>query len=468
MKKHLYSHITAIILILFCLSSYVQSQKVQLQFAVDHAQFRSDNNKVYLEVYYSIKRNSLTYKNDKNGFNAHAIIKTTLSQNNKIIAEDSLVINDFVKTMDEVSHTHRFTEISYINIQEGAYLLSSKLIDNNSHKTIIYKDSLNLHLYPSTDLSLSEIEFATIIKSSNENSKFNKNGLYIVPNTDCMYGSGMTELKFYTEAYNLSCEGNSVGTTYQIHYSIIDANGNSIMEVPGQRKIKPGKSTVIYGSLPIDDLTNRIYYFKVKLTDNFTGKSTEIGKTFFILQKGYIAANLLKYKSSDSQTTMDNYELNEYSSMEEQELNELFEELKYIALKDEKKVFYNLNKDGKCNFLMNFWKRRDPTPNTIINERKRNYNELLAYSDAKFKQTLKSGWKSDRGRVLLVYGKPDQIDISEANIDTKAYQIWYYYNLEGGVEFVFVDSRRIGIFELVHSTKKNEMKDSSWKRRYAH
>ncbi|MBN2011282.1 GWxTD domain-containing protein [candidate division KSB1 bacterium] len=471
MKRYICFHYSQFIIVflIICVSySWSHCQKIQPQFAVDHAQFRSSDNRVYLEVYYSVKRNTLTYNKDEHEFHAQAIIKTKILQSNLTIASDSLTLNDAVCIMDEISPTHRFTEISYFNIREGTYLLSSVLIDLNSNTQVTYEDSLTICAYPSDLLSMSEIELASIIKSQDQGSKFNKNGLYIVPNADCLYGNGLSELKFYAEAYNLVCDNEAIGSTYQVHYTISDINGNSVMELPGRRKVKPGTSTVIYGALPVDELMDNIYRLKITLTDEFTGNSTESVKTFFCVHEGTAADNLLKSNVGKGQALMDDLEFSEYENINEQALNELFEQVKYIASEEEIKVFENLNETGKRSFLTSFWKRRDPTPETVINEKQRDYQELLIYADAKFNQTIKSGWRSDRGRVLLVYGKPDQIDISEATVNTRAYQIWYYYDLEGGVEFVFVDYRGIGKFELVHSTMKNEIQDYDWETRYAH
>ena len=51
-------------------------------------------------------------------------------------------------------------------------------------------------------------------------------------------------------------------------------------------------------------------------------------------------------------------------------------------------------------------------------------------------------------------------------MDHKSYQIWLYYNIQGGVEFVFVDIRRIGDLQLVHSTHPNEVQEYEWFGRY--
>ena len=72
------------------------------------------------------------------------------------------------------------------------------------------------------------------------------------------------------------------------------------------------------------------------------------------------------------------------------------------------------------------------------------------------------GWKTDEGRVLILYGIPDAVDRFPSSIDQKAHQIWYYYYIQGGIQFVFIDIRNIGEMKLMHSSAKDEIKDYNW------
>ena len=156
-----------------------------------------------------------------------------------------------------------------------------------------------------------------------------------------------------------------------------------------------------------------------------------------------------------------------YQQMDSVALDKYFSQLKYLVTKGEEKVYQELQFEGKKNFIISFWSERDPNTATPINEREIQYNELLKVANERYSSTFREGWESDRGRILLLYGLPDTKDIVPASIDTKAHEIWYYYNIEGGVEFVFVDKRRNGDFELVHSTKRGEISDPNWRMNHA-
>src|SRR5688572_32984462 len=82
----------------------------------------------------------------------------------------------------------------------------------------------------------------------------------------------------------------------------------------------------------------------------------------------------------------------------------------YIITKDEKRAFMALQTDEEReNFIENFWRRRDPDPDTEENEYREEYYERIAYANEKFASGI-PGWRTDRGRVYIAWGKPDSIE----------------------------------------------------------
>ena len=72
------------------------------------------------------------------------------------------------------------------------------------------------------------------------------------------------------------------------------------------------------------------------------------------------------------------------------------------------------------------------------------------------------GWRTDRGRVYIIYGPPDEVERYPYSENMKPYEIWHYYNLQGGVIFVFGDRTGFGSYELLHSTLVGEIKNEEW------
>ena len=90
--------------------------------------------------------------------------------------------------------------------------------------------------------------------------------------------------------------------------------------------------------------------------------------------------------------------------------NWINKDVKYIITKDEKKAFNELKTDEEReNFIENFWRRRDPNPDTEENEYREEYYERIAYANENFASGI-PGWMTDRGRIYIAWGKPDSVE----------------------------------------------------------
>ncbi len=136
--------------------------------------------------------------------------------------------------------------------------------------------------------------------------------------------------------------------------------------------------------------------------------------------------------------------------------------IKYIAAPDQYNIYEKLALSGKAQFLINFWKDLDPTPNTLENEYLEKIKQRFNYANEKFKWAKVEGWSTDRGRVLIKYGMPDDIEQHYYDPDTLPYEIWKYQQ-DRNYEFIFVDLRSIGRFDLVHSNMEGEAHNENWK-----
>jgi GWxTD domain-containing protein len=145
----------------------------------------------------------------------------------------------------------------------------------------------------------------------------------------------------------------------------------------------------------------------------------------------------------------------------------LNEDVVYIITREEKAVFSNLNTDEERErFIEQFWFRRDPDPRTSINEFKEEHYRRLAYANERF-ESGEPGWKTDRGRIYIIHGQPDQIEphpsggpydrpLWEGGGTTMAFpfEVWRYRNLEGigqDITIEFVDPSYSGEYRLARS-----------------
>src|SRR5271157_3459339 len=142
----------------------------------------------------------------------------------------------------------------------------------------------------------------------------------------------------------------------------------------------------------------------------------------------------------------------------------LEEDVIYIITDEERAAFKQLSNDEeRDNFIEAFWQRRDPTPDTEENEYKEEHYQRIAYANEHFAAGM-PGWKTDRGRIYIMYGKPDEIEshpsggtyerpIEEGGGETSTYPFedWRYRYIEGvgqEVNLEFVDPCMCGEYHM--------------------
>ncbi len=264
-------------------------------------------------------------------------------------------------------------------------------------------------------------------------------------------------LYYYTELYNLQYDTAQPGN-YSVHTTITDLQGNVVKDYPIKNYKKPGSSAVIVGGYNVVTLAPANYYLTMEIKDEQTQKTIRGSKKFSF----YKPTTSLK-DSAFASSRLDLIE-NEYLSYTEKELDKEFAQAEYISTKEDRKIYKNLDLEGKRTFLAKFWKIRDSNPQTEINEFRKQYLELVEYANKNYGAMRKEGWKTDRGRVLLTYGMPSEIERYYMEIDKKPHEIWHYQQLEGGVIFVFADISGFGEFDLLHSTFSRELQQPNWER----
>jgi GWxTD domain-containing protein len=122
------------------------------------------------------------------------------------------------------------------------------------------------------------------------------------------------------------------------------------------------------------------------------------------------------------------------------------EQLQYIATPSEMNTLKQADVSARDSLWVAFWKNYDPTPNTAYNEKEAEYYERIAYAEERFVNGDR-GWRSDRARVFVQYGPPDEIQSFPYELDSVPYEIWLYY--KHNLRFIFVDRYGIGQYVLV-------------------
>jgi GWxTD domain-containing protein len=95
--------------------------------------------------------------------------------------------------------------------------------------------------------------------------------------------------------------------------------------------------------------------------------------------------------------------------------------------------------------FIEYWKKKDPNPNTPRNEKMEQYYAKVEYANKHFSHYVE-GWRTDMGMVFIIFGAPNSVDRHPFEVDSKPYEVWSYYDLNH--QFVFVDESGFGDYRL--------------------
>ena len=150
----------------------------------------------------------------------------------------------------------------------------------------------------------------------------------------------------------------------------------------------------------------------------------------------------------------------------------LDKDVAYIITDEERKAFRKLETDDERErFIEEFWRRRDPDPDTDENEFREEYYERIAYANEHYASGI-PGWKTDRGRIYITWGKPDEVETHPSggsynresyegggSTSTYPFERWFYRYLPGvgsGIEIEFVDPTGSGEYRIARNPDEKD------------
>ncbi|HYL97650.1 MAG TPA: GWxTD domain-containing protein [Blastocatellia bacterium] len=148
------------------------------------------------------------------------------------------------------------------------------------------------------------------------------------------------------------------------------------------------------------------------------------------------------------------------------------EDVAYIITDEERRAFKALKTDEERDqFIEAFWLRRDPDPDTPENEYKDEYYRRIQYANEHFASGI-PGWKTDRGRIYIMFGKPDEIESHPAGgpydrpsyegggtTETYPFEDWWYRYIDGvgsDIEIEFVDPTGSGEYRIAQNPEEKD------------
>lgn len=424
-----------------------------LHFNVDYACFRYDDEQLYVEIYYDIPRNQLQFELEDSVRVARFDIEGAIFKEDSLIHTyqwtGQSVLADSARRNDLL-----FTTTNFL-LPPGHYRYVTTLHEPATGKAGKQTFTLDLSSIDTDSLTVSDIELAYAISLDTSQTAFTKNQYRVIPNASRIYSLQTPVLYFYAEIYNLSEQPDS---NYAVEYTILNSDGSVYRSYPEKVRKKPGTSLVEVGAVNVVTFPRGTYELQLKVHDAGDGAMATARKKFFVYREEAAPPPVAERPAGVSHAL--------YTQLQDaplKQLNEEFDSAAFMASEEERQLFRTLDLEAKRTFMMQFWAKRDFDPQTARNEARQQHVARMHYANQHF-GGVKKGWKSDRGRVLLEYGEPDEIERHPSSGDVRPYEIWRYFDIEGGVLFVFVDRTGLSDLELVHSDARGEIYDPDWER----
>lgn len=408
--------ITIIIPILLAAAAMAQVGVRPAAFNVDFASFASDSaNYNVLEIYYQIYSSNLLHVREDGKYMAKYSVTAIVREGKRQVAADEQEEIVYAETYDEAHNSKSYIiNLFKFYIRPGEYKVEVTLNDLNASSSIPLKTTLEVPDYNQDRPLISQIQFARHISDVDESTVFDKNYWRIIPSCSRRYGDGLTWLKFYYEFYNSSMiSRNKIDFVHEIR----DAK-NKI--VNSQIVTKDNKEFNSYvDSLSLENLKPGPYDLVIYTRDDNDELVSRVGR----LSINWTSLELVKH---DFETAVN--------------------QLMYIAGSDEMEQLKDAPEENRIQEWNKFWKAKDPSPDTDENELKNEYYRRIAYSNKKYNVPNKDGWRTDMGMVHIIHGSPDDIERHPFDIETKPYEIWYYYSPRR--RFLFIDVNGYGEYML--------------------
>ncbi len=463
--------IILIVSFLIC-SSVLFAQSRQDMTYLDAVSFMRNNDSVQIEVYYSIIQKGLKFEQHGSEWEAKIYGVIEILQEGKPVASIQIhKFKQFSGTREALEKQQSDVIIDGAMFKVAAQPNTVALLILAPQEPNGVSDTIRRQVFVpkrnANKFQFNSIELATSLKPTKDNANFfEKVGYMVMPNPSNIYGDNYNKLYYYTEL--TLPNGNYASDKAEVQLRVLDGEGHEMYKA-SQPITLSITSVPVLGSAEIDGLPSDSYVLELTLMHNGVADA-KVQRIFYYdsgIQLEEPAAEETSAAPLDENTL---YLASDFKSMSELELDEHATQSFYGAPSNTPKEYKKLKDvESKRMFLFNFWRTSDkqtPTAKPLSG-----YRVMLArVADAnkQFSFMKVPGWTTDRGRVMIEFGKPDQIEAQPFAIDSKPYTIWQYTSqrlkLSGGFrpEFVFVDRRGGGNYQLVHSNVQGEVYQPNW------
>lgn len=440
---------------------------------LDAVSFYRDSGKIKVEVYYSLLQKEIQLKEiEANRWGANITAKVSILKENKVIASRSInkpfTLSGTKDDIDKSRMQYIIDAVPFlIDNPENALIQFEINLQDSSGKSYTEKLQKRISTPIKSELNptFSGVLLASELTQTDRNdSPFEKSGYYLTVNPSNTFGGDYSTLCLYTEL-SLPAPFLKMQDSIIINTIILDATSRELLRKT--QRLSTSLPTVSYiASLPIDGLPSDSYYLTIT-AEQRGGVIAKVQKVFYVETDIILSEEEggLDAQALDVETI---FQSSEISKMGDVDLTNKIDQANYILPDDVRKsLAKSTDLSEKQRMFFSFWIQRDQ-PKTRPLSAYNDYYARVDIANQKFSYQKTIGWKSDRGRIYIMYGPPDRTIDELFNTQAKPYIQWQYigrgYRLSEGSRafFYFVDKMGGGNFTLVHSNVMGEVSNPNW------
>lgn len=462
--------IRSLLILFLLLVNMAFSYARQMGMEISYAQFMDEKNQGYMEMYFALAGQSIDYAQiHDNLFQGGARITVAIYKDSTtfVTGDKFRILSPELK--DTINIPNVFINQIRLPLNKGHYTLKLDIRDiNDTSEHYHYSQDITMNLggnKPST----SSLVFLDSYSPAKENSNFSKSGYDLIPfvsTGDYYFNQNMKKLSFYIELYNIA---DSIGKDepYLVKYYIENADNHQILNnYAGYAKKNAGKVQPLLATFPIEKLRTGNYNLVIKALDK-KGKEITSASDFFYRDNPIEPIDIDSLETADLTGT--------FAFRIGSNIDTMYRYIRYlqpISNDAEKNYQKKLLDDHKLSemrrYFYAFWVQHSPDDPQGAWEK---YYENVKIANRAYGTTLRKGFLTDRGRVFLVYGKPNMVDSRKMEPGAPAYEIWHYGQINSPYAmrqtnkiFIFAEFQpSTNDYELFHSTAYGELQSRRWR-----
>jgi GWxTD domain-containing protein len=450
--------------LLIALGMCLLSLKASITANFNYGIFNVPKQNSFIESYITIIGRSAYHQSVSGGYQASVNIKVNIYKAADIIKTNSY---NLLSPVDkDTTHFSNFIDDQRYALSNGTYVFELTLTDNNdpNKKSFSLKETFTID-YNESALLGSTIQILESYSKASSPTVLTKSGYDLIPYNVNYFPQNLNKLSFYFESYNADTV---LGKNKNFIYRYYVQNKEDLKKIEGLiafKKQSAAKVNPILASLDISNLESGNYYLVIEMRDE--KNILQLEKKWFF-QRSKPVTKAMAYKV---QRTANEF-FGDYSNADT--LKMFVESLWPVSQSDEREWEINqtIRKDPMMmkNFIVDFWTKRagdtlDPLQMWL------SYYAEVKKAHQLFHCGKQQGYYTDRGRVYLQYGPPNQRVQQPSEPNAYPYEIWQYYRIKDKVtgqfysnkKFVFVNANIAdNCYKLIHSTMRGEPYDDKW------